>query len=200
VKAAVSVPVFANGNILFHSDIAACLAYTGADAIMSAEGQLYNAALFTPADPRSPSFDTGLHLPHADLALEYLSIVKGLKTRTSLSAVKGHLFKLMRPALMKELDLRDRLGKIRSVDGGVDEYVELVKEMKRRMDVSLKTSSLVSCFRLILSSRSLKRDAKEAEGLSVDELVHIDPGTGLKVLPHWLAQPYFRPIPKDNGK
>jgi tRNA-dihydrouridine synthase 1 len=88
VKEAVSVPVFANGNIIYHSDTEEYFRATGADAVMSAEGQLYNAALFAPARsfsswPSSLAFDTGLHLPHADLALEYLSIVKGLKTRLS---------------------------------------------------------------------------------------------------------------------
>jgi hypothetical protein len=54
--------------------------FTGADAVMSAEGQLYNAALFATAQSSSSSvssplaFDSGLHLPHADLALEYLCI------------------------------------------------------------------------------------------------------------------------------
>jgi len=27
------------------------------------------------------------------------------------------------------------------------------------------------------------------------EFIKVDPATGLKVLPHWLAQPYFRPQP-----
>jgi tRNA-dihydrouridine synthase 1 len=143
VKEAVSVPVFANGNILYHSDIQECLRITGADAVMSAEGQLYNAALFAPALSSSSSlsspvaFDTGLHLPHANLALEYLSIVKGLKTRTPMSAVKGHLFKLMRPALSRETDLRERLGKVRNTDQAIDEYIEVVEEMKTRMEVSV---------------------------------------------------------------
>jgi tRNA-dihydrouridine synthase 1 len=102
---------------------------------MSAEGQLYNAALFARTDHKRPAglpdlhlpqlndqpsdahpstsdpdlkfdFDDGLHPAHADLALEYLDIVKNLKTPTAPSAVKGHLFKLLRPALAKETDLR----------------------------------------------------------------------------------------------
>jgi tRNA-dihydrouridine synthase 1 len=99
---------------------------------------LYNAALFAPAHIL-PAFDTGLHPPHAELALEYLSIAKELKTKPSMSAVKGHLFKLMRPGLVRETDLREKLGKIKS-DGAIDVYIELVEEMKRRMEVSLRTS------------------------------------------------------------
>jgi len=134
VKEAVSIPVFANGNILYHSDIDSCLEATGADAVMSAEGNLYNPTLFAQNPPGLIAYDSGLHLPHADLALEYLHIAKELKTKTSLSAVKGHLFKLMRPGLGRELDLRDRLGKIKG-DDALDEYLEVVEEMKRRMDV-----------------------------------------------------------------
>ncbi|KAH7927902.1 Dus-domain-containing protein [Leucogyrophana mollusca] len=213
VKEAVSIPVFANGNILYHSDIAACLEATGADGVMSAEGQLYNAALFAPAPrpsynlavsmssqetltsrnippshapslpplPSPPTTLTGHHPPHADLALEYLAIVlsPSLKTKPPLSAVKGHLFKLMRPALAREPDLRDRLGRVCARDGGDGgvegwgrEFEGVVKEMKRRMD----------------------RDAAEAlQGRTIEELATIEPITGLKVLPHWLAQPYFRP-------
>jgi len=182
VKEAVSVPVFANGNILYHSDIERCLAETGADAVMSAEGQLYNPGLFAPASTgvgatasertvlgTRHTFDTGLHLPHADLAFEYLKIVESLKTPTSLSSVKGHLFKLLRPALARETDLRDELSKVRG-PRSVERYIEVVREMKQRMD----------------------RDAKEMVGLSVEELIKLDPVSGLKILPHWLAQPYFR--------
>lgn len=45
--------------------------------------------------------------------------------------------------------------------------------------------------------RLAQRDAKSAEIQSVDELVTIDAISGLKKLPHWLAQPYFRPLPPD---
>ncbi|KAF9778263.1 dihydrouridine synthase-domain-containing protein [Thelephora terrestris] len=171
VKDAVSVPVFANGNILYHSDIDRCLKATGADAVMSAEGNLYNPTLFAPNRPGLAAYDSGLHLPHADLALEYLQIVKELKTKTLPSAIKGHMFKLMRPGLARELDLRDRLGRIKG-DDPVDEYLEVVEEMKKRMD----------------------RDMREAEGVPVEGLVTVDPTFGTKILPHWLAQPYWRPL------
>ncbi|KZP15370.1 Dus-domain-containing protein [Athelia psychrophila] len=184
VKEAVSIPVFANGNILYHSDIAACLAATGADGVMSAEGQLYNAALFAPASPANgegPSspeaFDTGLHLPSTALALEYLEIVRSLRTSTALSAVKGHLFKLLRPALGRETDLRERLGRVNGTvkEGALDKYVAIVKEVQVRMEKA-----------------TLEAEAR-VDGRTA-ELVGVDGATGIKVLPHWLAQPYFRPL------
>ena len=44
--------IFANGNILQHEDISACLEATGADAVMSAEGNLYDPTIF--AEPPPP--------------------------------------------------------------------------------------------------------------------------------------------------
>jgi len=175
VKKAVGVPVFANGNVLFYEDVERCMQETGVDGVMSAEGQLYNPALFASGSCGEPSSSMlrGAHPPHVDLALEYLGIVKSLKTPTATSAVKGHLFKIMRPALSRETDLREKLGKIRG-SNVVEEYIEVAKEMKERME----------------------RDITEAlqSGKTIDDLVTIEPTTGLRVLPHWLAQPYFRPL------
>lgn len=126
---------------------------------MSAEGQLYNAALFagldsstiastssttldTPENDQDPTSDPAFLIrnpPHADLALEYLSIVQSLKTNTPISGVKGHLFKLMRPGLSRETDLRERLGRIKvnqkKPGETLEQYVELCREVKARMDV-----------------------------------------------------------------
>lgn len=49
--------IFANGNILQHGDIADCLAATGADGVMSAEGNLYDPTIFAPAPPVHQSAD-----------------------------------------------------------------------------------------------------------------------------------------------
>ncbi|GBE77291.1 tRNA-dihydrouridine(16/17) synthase [NAD(P)(+)] [Sparassis crispa] len=196
VKEAVSIPVFANGNILFHSDIERCLAATGADAVMSAEGNLYNPALFYPgpfhslpaADDESstPGASTstaiamassGHHPPLTALAREYLEIVKRQRTPTVLSAVKGHLFKLLRPALAKETDLRAQLGRAQIPRTNSPEVWAPYEEI------------------LALLEERTERDALVAEGRPLEALVTIDEATGLPLLPHWLAQPYFRPLP-----
>ena len=144
VKQAVSIPVFANGNILYQSDINACLKATGADGVMSAEGQLYNPALFAGIERpyNSTTYNSEIlerHPRHADLALEYLSIVSDLKSATSVSAIKGHLFKIMRPGLIRELDLREKLGRVkinqRKLKEQLSAYTLICEEMKMRMEV-----------------------------------------------------------------
>ncbi|KIL56176.1 hypothetical protein M378DRAFT_188598 [Amanita muscaria Koide BX008] len=143
VKEAVSVPGFANGNILFQSDIAACLAATGADGVLSAEGQLYNPALFHGLGiPSSPTPLSNLEEKGETKHDEYMS------DAPPPSGVKGHLFKITRPGLAKELDLRERLGRVKANprkiaesdndEGkikweGWDQYEDIVKEMKARM-------------------------------------------------------------------
>ena len=36
------------------------------------------------------------------------------------------------------------------------------------------------------------------EGVPVKDLITVEPITGIPVMPHWLAQPYFRPTPDQK--
>lgn len=45
----------------------------------------------------------------------------------------------------------------------------------------------------------IQRDAEAVKGQSLASLAEIDAATGFPVLPHWLAQPYFRPAPPVIG-
>lgn len=199
------MPVFANGNILFPSDISRCLKETGCDGVMSAEGQLYNPALFNKPDEfpdNQPETLLQQHKPHVDLALEYLDICKNLKTFTPLTCIKGHLFKILLPGLSKNTDLREKLGKAQVSKGGMwasgdlQPYVDIILELKQRMEVRYLPFSS----RLILTYVP-QAAAEEAKDKSPDELVKLDEATGLYRLPHWLSQPYFRaPPPPPKAK
>ncbi|GLB39710.1 putative dihydrouridine synthase (Dus) [Lyophyllum shimeji] len=214
VKEAVRVPVFGKGNVLLSGDVACLLAETGAGAVMSAEGVLCNPASFNglaslpPPLPSSPSINPVISIhettdssprsrpprdeppalllettnpPLAPLALEYLDII-------------------LRLALTCEAywDLRERLGCVKAVapkrlkEGEGEEqqwdwveYVRICQEAKMRLENDARTA------------------AKDGEIL-LWSLVTMDPATGLDVLPHWLAQPYFRPlkavVEKPKGK
>ncbi|KAJ7684286.1 Dus-domain-containing protein [Mycena polygramma] len=219
VKQNVSVPVFANGNILFQEDIEECLRETGCDGVMSAEGILYNPALFvglssSPSSSSSTTLDTPdpeaalleRHPRHAALAQEYLSIVTSLCTPTAASAIKGHLFKILRPALMRHMDLRDRLGRVK-VDQqqkgkeakkakagagtpfwetGLEPYIEVVREMAERLALD--------------EEKERAGEGENGTRKSTTQLVRIQEGTGLKLLPWWLAQPYWRPISTEPSE
>lgn len=122
------------------------------------------------------------------MAQEYLDIVATLKTPTSPSALKGHMFKITRPALAIHTDLRPVLGKARSPEGAqgeerVKEYREFLQELEKR----------------------LAEDRKEAKYYQKGEDVahyyqtpqHLqnpsDRRSRPDFVPHWYLQPYFRP-------
>lgn len=39
----------------------------------------------------------------------------------------------------------------------------------------------------------------ELESVPLDALIKTDVRTGLRILPYWLAQPYFRPLPEQKA-
>lgn len=161
VKEALKVPVFANGNVLYREDVAACMQATGVDGVMSAEGNLYNPLIFA-SDEELKDLPDDL-LPHRTgewsefpyipaLCRAYLKEVVECKARTEGTAVKGHLFKICRPALEKHPELRAEFGRtrMRQEDGiareGEDERAARSRAIKDfteaidKLDVKLQVS------------------------------------------------------------
>ncbi|RPB20493.1 FMN-linked oxidoreductase [Terfezia boudieri ATCC MYA-4762] len=186
--------IFANGNILYPGDAQRCLAATGADAVLSAEGCLYNpTGIFLSPDHHPPE-----HLfPRMDIiAREYLTIlrtkilpytdkgdpvsVKAPVVEPNLTNVKSHLFKLLHALLPRFPDIRARLATSRPVhprnDAGVDplrDFEEVVRDVEKVVRDELERNP----------EEKVVADAAPVQG-SV-----IDGGTGLVKVGEWNCNP-----------
>uniref|UniRef100_A0A7E4UVS4 Dus domain-containing protein n=1 Tax=Panagrellus redivivus TaxID=6233 RepID=A0A7E4UVS4_PANRE len=81
VKSELHIPVIANGNIQLPGDVERCIQATGCDAVMSAEGILYNPYLFE-----------NTFKPNVQVAREYVSYAKMFSA--TMSAVTEHIFRI----------------------------------------------------------------------------------------------------------
>ncbi|XP_063934207.1 tRNA-dihydrouridine(16/17) synthase [NAD(P)(+)]-like isoform X2 [Zophobas morio] len=98
VRKALSIPIFANGNILYLEDVHRCLQWTGVQGVMVAESNLYNPAIFT-----------GIHFPITKMAEEYLELCENYSTHPSM--IRSHLFKLWRKPLKIHSFMCEELGR-----------------------------------------------------------------------------------------
>ncbi|EFJ50748.1 hypothetical protein VOLCADRAFT_80128 [Volvox carteri f. nagariensis] len=119
VKAALSVPVLANGNIRHLGDVGACLSYTGADGVLSAESLLADPALFdVPARASVAVGDVSGRgrwysappLERLSLAAQYMDLVRAHPV--PLRMVRGHVHKMVGDWLAEHTDLRDNINRL----------------------------------------------------------------------------------------
>ncbi|EMG49840.1 tRNA-dihydrouridine synthase, putative [Candida maltosa Xu316] len=162
---------FANGNILYPADLKRCEEETKCDAVMSAEGNLYNPGTFW-----TQSNDIEKQFPRVDKILrEYFEIVKANeRSLASRHAMKSHFFKLLHAFLETHKELRPVIGK-KSVHDSFDEWEKVVVEVE----------SLVE---KIYNQENIKELDVIVEG-PVEVW-----GGAYKTIPYWRCQPYFRKV------
>lgn len=168
--------MIANGNLLYQEDISRSLEATRTDAVMSAEGNLYNPALFNiykkKLDDRFPRVDK--------LLREYFEIAKTTPGAASTTAMKSHFFKLMHAFLPVHTEIRSALGSIRK--GEHAEFEGIVERVEAVVNKIYESADLAD--------------------VVVEDSYMEEWGGSYKEIPYWRCQPYFRAVNgvKSNGK
>ena len=152
VKAALSIPVVANGNVRDKKDAIRCLEYTGCQGIMSAESLLVDPALFspsrlTPEGQYNSALGIGLLRDYLNLVLEYPVPRK---------MVIGHVHKMIGGWLSEHHDLRE---KVNSGGLSIQQMIDdVVGELERRQQEGGRVEPVPK-----LSERAAARLAIERE-------------------------------------
>lgn len=164
---------FSNGNILYPADIGRCINEVGCDAVMSAEGNLYNPGIFWTKDENKDK-----QFPRVDKLLrEYFEVVKESESLASKHAMKAHFFKILHAFLNEHKELRPTIGRT-SVHADFSAWDKIVKEVEG-----------------IVQAIFLKPDIEELDVIVEGELEYW--GGSYKTIPFWRCQPYFRTV---NGE
>ncbi|ODV90846.1 hypothetical protein CANCADRAFT_148099 [Tortispora caseinolytica NRRL Y-17796] len=174
--------MFANGNVVYPGDADLLIEATCADGAMSAEGNLYNPAIFRSA----ATCPSDVHLtdwlyPRVDkVCREYIDIVKSVpQSAVSKHVMKSHLFKILRPFLPMQTDIRAMLGKSSPRHDDWSVWDSLVKAVEERV------------------SEILSKPENAARDLEVYEGPLEEWGGRYKDIAYWRCQPYFRTV---NGQ
>ncbi|CUS24963.1 LAQU0S22e01134g1_1 [Lachancea quebecensis] len=169
---------FSNGNILYPEDISRCMNEIHCDAVMSAEGNLYNPGVFNTdfINDKEKTF------PRVDKLLrEYFEIVKSCEgSHASKIAMKSHFFKILRPFLPEHTDIRSSLASMSAKssfqewdDKVVKKVEDVVQEIFKQPDIEIKDVVVTGKVELW--------------------------GGSYKKVPYWRCQPYFRPVNGVTG-
>ncbi|XP_050088302.1 tRNA-dihydrouridine(16/17) synthase [NAD(P)(+)]-like [Anopheles aquasalis] len=174
-----SVPLFSNGNIMSVHDVERCIAETGVNGVMTAEGNLYNPALFDGINPVS-----------WEMANEYLDLVE--QYPAPISYIRGHMFKMFHHLmhLKSNTALREELAVCRSVAEFRAVVAELQKRYQPYHDGLLKWTG-----------EEEEQPPQQSEDAVDDEPAQEEPSSqpdyNLR-LPPWLCQPYIRIPPEAH--
>lgn len=169
---------FSNGNVLYPDDIERCLETVRCDGVMSAEGVLYNPALFTKSKEWTEQY------PRVDhMIREYFEIVKALpadSAAASKRAMKSHFFKILINFLPHYPELRIKIGKSSSTFN-FDSFEAIVQEIEAIVEGIYRQTDIGELDRV-------------TEGPTESW------GGSYKKVPFWRCQPYFRVVNGMNGE
>uniref|UniRef100_A0A182LUH3 tRNA-dihydrouridine(16/17) synthase [NAD(P)(+)]-like n=1 Tax=Anopheles culicifacies TaxID=139723 RepID=A0A182LUH3_9DIPT len=167
-----NIPIFSNGNIMSVQDVERCIAETGVNGVMTAEGNLHNPALFEGVNPTSWS-----------MAHEYLDLVE--QYPAPISYIRGHLFKICHHLmhLKSNAELREKLAGSHSVA----EFRSVVIQLEQKYLPYHEGKKLWMGEDENDEDNDQPEEDKASPTIKQDQNLH---------LPPWLCQPYMRAPPE----